>query len=666
MSRRRGTTTYQYDALGYLVSETVNGQTTHNLIDPTGLGSVIAQFNTAGNVVAQYTYGAGLVSQITPAGSSEYYAFDANGNTTQLTGPGGTLLDTYSYLPFGDAQSASGSAPNPFTFAAKSGAVTDASGFVFMRNRWYDTGVGRFTEPDPSGLVGGSINLYAYALNNPLVYTDPLGLMVGKLDGRRRTGRRRKRRVQTLGEDGGVFHLRLVVRAEPPVWGRRSALPTRTLGAGDATRTRVRQFSARVMAGNDGSGRTTNFVGLPNSSPGDYTGVVLTEGVGIGTGKQYTTKPAHVLGRHASVTYRTHRTDFTTKSAISSTRPATVAFCSPARSAASHSRLMSLEPCKKPASTSAWSTERFVLVPASHDPNELIGPAGVGTQGFLQPIGPLPYRIDFTNEPSATAPAATVVVTDQLSPNLDLSTFQLGEIGFGSTVVQVPAGLTSYSTEVTLPSIRPRGRAGRPDRATSPPRLIRQPALVTWTFTSLDPATLDVPINPLEGFLPPDDSEGDGEGFVTYTIEPKSSATTGTVINAQATVVFDTNPPISTAIGLQYHRRDGADELGQAAAGNHDQPSFTVSWSGSDGAGSGIASYNVFVSTNGGPFGVSDRHDRNLGDLHRPGRPHLRVLQRGHQQRRPGSADADVRPGNDHRGERNPAATTSAAAAYRR
>ena len=30
--------------------------------------------------------------------------------------------------------------------------------------------------------------------------------------------------------------------------------------------------------------------------------------------------------------------------------------------------------------------------------------------------------------------------------------------------------------------------------------------------------------------------------------------------------------------------------------------SFTVSWSGSDGAGSGIASYNVFVSDNGGPF----------------------------------------------------------------
>ena len=36
--------------------------------------------------------------------------------------------------------------------------------------------------------------------------------------------------------------------------------------------------------------------------------------------------------------------------------------------------------------------------------------------------------------------AQTVTVTQQLSPNLDWSTFQLGAIDFGSTVVNVPAG----------------------------------------------------------------------------------------------------------------------------------------------------------------------------------------------------------------------------------
>ncbi|MGO9921995.1 MAG: carboxypeptidase regulatory-like domain-containing protein [Isosphaeraceae bacterium] len=237
----------------------------------------------------------------------------------------------------------------------------------------------------------------------------------------------------------------------------------------------------------------------------------------------------------------------------------------------------------------------------ARDPNNITGPAGFGTQGFIQPIGPLLYTIDFTNESSASAPAATVAVTEHLSSNLNLSTFQLGQIGFGSTVVQVPAGLTSYSTEVTLPST---ANGAGPDGLIIDISAALNPAtgLVTWTFTSLDPTTLDVPINPLEGFLPPDDSEGDGEGFVSYTIQPKSGPTTGTVINAQATVVFDTNEPISTTVISNTIDETVPTSAVKPLPATTSSPSFTVSWSGSDGAGSGIASYNVFVSTNAGPF----------------------------------------------------------------
>jgi hypothetical protein len=44
-----------------------------------------------------------------------------------------------------------------------------------MRNRWYDPGTGRFTQEDPIGFAGG-INLYAYAGNDPVTYSDPFGL----------------------------------------------------------------------------------------------------------------------------------------------------------------------------------------------------------------------------------------------------------------------------------------------------------------------------------------------------------------------------------------------------------------------------------------------------------------------------------------------------------
>jgi RHS repeat-associated protein len=53
-------------------------------------------------------------------------------------------------------------------------AVADRNNNIF---RWYRAGWGRYTQSDPIGL-GGSINLFAYALGNPLGNDDPLGLRV--------------------------------------------------------------------------------------------------------------------------------------------------------------------------------------------------------------------------------------------------------------------------------------------------------------------------------------------------------------------------------------------------------------------------------------------------------------------------------------------------------
>ena len=69
---------------------------------------------------------------------------------------------------------AGSSAPTSgYTGAAQ--GVNNGGGMVYLRNRWYDPQTGRFLTQDPIGLAGG-VNLYAYAGNDPISFSDPFGL----------------------------------------------------------------------------------------------------------------------------------------------------------------------------------------------------------------------------------------------------------------------------------------------------------------------------------------------------------------------------------------------------------------------------------------------------------------------------------------------------------
>jgi len=53
--------------------------------------------------------------------------------------------------------------------------MRDASGQMYMRNRYYDPQTGQFTQSDPIGLAGG-LNAFGFASGDPVSYFDPFGL----------------------------------------------------------------------------------------------------------------------------------------------------------------------------------------------------------------------------------------------------------------------------------------------------------------------------------------------------------------------------------------------------------------------------------------------------------------------------------------------------------
>ena len=162
--------TFQYDALGNLVASTDNGQTTQYLVNPLGLGNVAAEYDGSGNLIANFTYGVGLVSQVGPSGAAEYYDYDALGSTAGLSNQAGKYLASYSYLPFGQIQTTTGTVANPFQYNGQSGVMAIGGGLYYMRARFYSPTDGRFINRDPIGLSRGAEFLYHMGKITPLTF----------------------------------------------------------------------------------------------------------------------------------------------------------------------------------------------------------------------------------------------------------------------------------------------------------------------------------------------------------------------------------------------------------------------------------------------------------------------------------------------------------------
>ena len=174
------------------------------------------------------------------------------------------------------------------------------------------------------------------------------------------------------------------------------------------------------------------------------------------------------------------------------------------------------------------------------DPNAMVGPVGFGPQQWVPTGSPLDYTVEFANSPTlASAPAQQVSITVPLDPNLDSRTFRLGSFGFGGLFFTVPTDSAFYQTQIDLTAT-----GGYDVDVFAGVDIANHQAF--WTFTTIDPATGTLPANPLVGFLPPDTNAPNGEGFVSYSVSAAAADLTGAQVAAQATIVFNGQPPMST------------------------------------------------------------------------------------------------------------------------
>ena len=187
-------TTYDYDPVGNLHSVTLPDATvvsygfdgSDRRVRHSVDGTVVQQFlydgqlpvaelDAAADVVSQFVYADGNVPVYLIRGGVNYRLVTDQVGSVRLVvnASDGTIEQRLDYDSYGNVVLDTNPGFQPFGFAG--GMFDSLTGLVQFGTRDYDPQTGRWTGKDLIGFGGEDTNLYRYANNNPVNYSDPAG-----------------------------------------------------------------------------------------------------------------------------------------------------------------------------------------------------------------------------------------------------------------------------------------------------------------------------------------------------------------------------------------------------------------------------------------------------------------------------------------------------------
>lgn len=151
---------------------------THYAWDPE-FDQVTKELDENGATIAEYTCEPKRHGQIMSqhrGGVTSIYHYDAQGSTRALTNHNQNVTDTAVYTAFGEKVASTRTTVNPFGYVGALGYHSGTSNHAYVRARDYEFETARWMSIDP-GWPSSGINKYVYVNNQPLILTDPSGLI---------------------------------------------------------------------------------------------------------------------------------------------------------------------------------------------------------------------------------------------------------------------------------------------------------------------------------------------------------------------------------------------------------------------------------------------------------------------------------------------------------